>query len=169
MRLWLWIFIVILTTSLITATRFQANIQYEHLRKVYKFHSIYTQIIIDAGAYDITTTRRDARTETRSTSFHLPDCSNPYTLFELPIKISLPTEFQREPLNQLQMKVIYFDSITHEWSRIRNTLRFIKVTFASIFSLTRFVPSQRLLLLLVPDTCNSLDTVDWSKVWHKDL
>ncbi len=169
MRLWVWIFIVILTSGLVTATRFHANLEYEHLRSAHKIHPIYEQIIKDAGAYNIVAIKQNEMTESRSTRFHLAGCADPYTVYELPIGISLPIEFQRDQLNRLHMRVLYFDSVTSEWSRIKNTLRFIKVTFASVFSLTRFSPSQKLLILLVPDTCNNLDAVDWSKVWHKDL
>jgi hypothetical protein len=160
-----WVLSVIALTTFIAFTRFQADIENEEIHNSPTFHRLYDTILDGLDAEIRSVLLSDKLTGNRSTSFRLSACDSDYVLYEMHVIHSLPNELSKSSLGLKKTKIIYYDQVWMEWSRIKSTLLVLKISFASAFGLTPFDLSRKLLFLTIPTGCNTLDDTDWSSVW----
>ncbi len=164
----IWIIIVIALSILTIDTRIQANALGNRVSNGSQYYVTYKKLFEDIGAEEVSSLDRDKRTGYRSAAFKTKICGAPYQIFEQGVVYSLPHAMLTPPLNSQKMQIMYYDKIWDEWDHVGNTLLTLKVSLASIFKLTRFQPSRKLLILIIPDNCSALNEIDWSKVWLID-
>ena len=131
------------------------------------FQDAYLSLLKSEGASIIKVVENDKRTGDRSVVFREKSCPEPYEIFEHRVVLSLPHHAQVPPLSEMDLKVIYYDKVWGDWSRLRNTVETIMVSFASVFGHSDLHDNMKALLLFIPKGCDNYLRLDWSQAWMR--
>jgi hypothetical protein len=104
----------------------------------------------------------------RALVFDAPGCLRPVLVVVLDAVIELEPILRSAREQGDVLRYIYIGRSWEKPDRLAVFTERMKYAALAPFGLTRYVPSQDLLLVESPARCQAAQTIDWSNVWNRD-
>jgi hypothetical protein len=109
-----------------------------------------------------------AGTPIRALEFEAPGCAGPVMVAVLTVIIDLEPVLHHAREQGDVLRYVYIERSWDKPDRLAVFIERMKYTALSMLGLSRYVPSQDLLLVESPSGCAAADAVDWRNVWNRD-
>jgi hypothetical protein len=104
----------------------------------------------------------------RALVFEAPGCARPVLVAVLSVVIDLEPILRAAREQGDVLRYIYIGRSWEKPDRLGVFVERMKYAAIAPFGLTRYVPSQDLLMVESPSRCPAADAVDWRDVWNRD-
>jgi hypothetical protein len=103
----------------------------------------------------------------RALEFEAPGCARPVLVAVLSVIIDLEPVLRSAREQGDALRYVYIGRSWERPDRLGIFVERLKYAALAPFGLTRYVPSQDLLMVEAPAQCHAADAVDWREVWDR--